>query len=100
MNKTQAHITGSVISSNSAEAQFLHKKSRFGEKVGDKIQYTLSEAMFLLEKEKIEIFSGKKKLTEKELMNKLQKIDKRFQTRYPVFKNLREKGYKIGRAHV
>jgi len=98
MNQTQAHITGEIISSNAADAHALYKKSCFGEPVEDKIHYTLSEAMFLAEKNKIEIFSKNKKLTTQELMNKLRRIDKRFQVRYPVFKDLREKGYVVKTA--
>ena len=98
MNQIQAHITGEVISSNSTDAHALYKKSCFGEPVEDKIHYTLSEAMFLVEKKRIEIFSKNKKLTTQELMNKLRRIDKRFQVRYPVFKDLREKGYVVKTA--
>ena len=98
MNKIQAHITGEIISSNSADAHALYKKSCFGEPVGEKIQYTLSEAMFLLEKGKIEIFSRNKKSSKQELINKLRRLDKRFQIRYPIFKDLREKGYVVKTA--
>jgi tRNA-intron endonuclease len=98
MEKIQAHLIGETISSNSTTAYSLYKKSRFGEFVEEKIQYTFSEAMFLFEKEKIEIFAKKNKLTKKEFLNKLQKLDKRFQIRYPVFKNLRKKGYIVKTA--
>lgn len=93
MNKIQAHITGEIISSNNSEAHTLYKKSCFGEPVGEKIHYSLSEAMFLVEKDKIEIFSRSKKIPKKDLMNKFRRIDKRIQLKYAVFKDLREKGY-------
>ena len=92
MQKIQAHIIGEIISSNSAEAHSLHKKSYFGERVGEKIQYSFSEALFLVEKKKMEIFSRGKKILEKELMKKFQRFDKKIQVKYPVFKNLRQKG--------
>ncbi len=98
MNKIPVQIVGEIISSNSADAHALYKKSCFGEPVGEKIQYTLSEAMFLLEKGKIEVFSRNKKLSKEDLRNKLQRLDKRFQIRYPVFKDLREKGYVVKTA--
>jgi tRNA-intron endonuclease, archaea type len=98
MNIFKAQITREIISSNSTEARSLHKKNFFGELIGEKIQYTLPEAMFLLEKNKIEIFSGNKKLTKEELFNKLKRLDKRFHIRYMVFKNLREKGYIVKTA--
>ena len=93
MKKIQAHLTGQIISSNSSEAKFLYKKSNFGEIVGEKIHYSLSETLFLVEKSKMEIYSRSKKISTRELLNKFRRIDKRIQIKYPVFKNLREKGY-------
>jgi len=98
MKKIQAHITGEIISSNSAEAHSLYKKSGFGEPVQDKIQYSLSEAIFLVEKSKLEIYSRNKKLSKPELFKKLKRIDKKIQIKYPVYKDLREKGYIVKTA--
>jgi tRNA-intron endonuclease len=98
MKKIQAHITGQIISSNTSEAKFLYKKSNFGESVGEKINYSLPEALFLVETKRMEILSKSKKLSSKELLNKFQRIDKRIQIKYPVFKNLREKGYVVKTA--
>ncbi len=98
MEKIQAHIIGQIVSSNTSEAHNLCKKSCFGERIGEKIQYTLSEALFLVEKNKIEIYSRNKKIEKKELLNKFKRIDKRIQLKYPVFKNLREKGYIVKTA--
>jgi len=47
MDKIQAHLSQQTISSNSPEAFSLQEKSSFGEKLGDKIQYSLSEAFSL-----------------------------------------------------
>jgi tRNA-intron endonuclease len=98
MQKIQSNILGEIVSSNSAEAYFLHKKSHFGEKVGETIQYSFSEALFLVEKKKMDIFSRNKKISEKELLRKFQKFDKKIQIKYPVFKDLRQKGYVIKTA--
>ncbi len=98
MEKIQAQIIGEIISSNSSEAHALYKKSCFGEPTNDKIQYSFSEAIFLIEKGKIEIISKSKKMQLKELIKKLQKIDKRIQIKYSVFKNLRERGYIVKTA--
>jgi len=98
MEKITAHLTGEIISSNSSDARSLYGKSCFGEPVGEKIQYSLSESMFLVEKNRMEIFSGKKKLAKQELTNKFRKIDKRFQIKYIVFCDLREKGYIVKTA--
>lgn len=98
MDKIQAHITGQIISSNTSEAHTLYKKSRFGESKAGKIQYSLSEVLFLVEKGKMEILSRNKKVPEKDLINKFRRIDKKIQIKYPVFKDLREKGYVIKTA--
>jgi len=93
MKKIQAYLVGRIINTNSAEAHSLYKKSCFGEPVGEKIQYSFSEALFLIEKGKMDIFVSQKKITKKELLKKLQRFDKKIQIKYPVFKNLRERGY-------
>ena len=98
MEKIQAHIIGEIVSSNTSEAYSLYKKSCFGEPVGEKIQYTLAEALFLVGKNKMEIFSRNKKISKKELMNKFRRIDKKIQIKYLVFKDLRERGYIVKTA--
>ncbi len=98
MEKIHAHILGSSISSNSQEAFSLYKKSHFGEPSGEKIQYSMPEALFLAEKGKLEVFQKNKKLPFKNLMKKAYSSDKRIQVKYPVFKNLRERGYIVKTA--
>lgn len=98
MEKIQAHIVGEIISSNTSEAHLLYKKSCFGEPIEEKIQYSLSEALFLVEKKKMEVFAKSKKISKNELMDKLRRIDKKIQIKYPVFKDLRERGYIIKTA--
>ena len=98
MEKIQAHVVGEIISSNTSEAYSLYKKSCFGEPVGEKIQYSLSEALFLVEKRKMEISVRSKKILKKELMDKFRRIDKKIQIKYSVFKDLRERGYIVKTA--
>ncbi|MEX0920766.1 MAG: tRNA-intron lyase [Candidatus Pacearchaeota archaeon] len=92
MKKIQAHLIGETIFSNSSEAFSLHKKSHFGEPSGEKVIYSLSEALFLIEENKLEVLSQKKILSFDELMRKSRRFDKKIQIKYPVFKNLRKKG--------
>jgi tRNA-intron endonuclease len=98
MDKIQAYLVGENISSNSAEAFSLYKKSSFGEPVGEKIQYSLPEALFLSEKGRMDIIHGRRKILLKDLIRKAQRIDKRIQIKYPVFRDLRERGYIIKTA--
>ena len=98
MERIKAHLVGEVVSSNDSEAHSLYKKSCFGEPKGEKILYTLSETLFLVEKEKIEVYSKNKKIQKKELLKKFQRIDNKINLKYLVFENLREKGYIVKTA--
>ena len=91
-------MLGNIIQSNQPEAIQLCRKSSFGEQIEEKIQYTLSEAYFLVEKNKLSIISGNKELPKTDLIKKFQRIDKKFNIKYPVFKDLREKGYVVKTA--
>jgi tRNA-intron endonuclease, archaea type len=98
MSKILAYLLGEVVSTNEAEAFTLYKKSSFGQPTGQKIQYSLSEALYLVEKEKIKVMKNKKNLKFEELLSLFKKIDSRIQLKYPVFKDLRDKGYVVKTA--
>ena len=99
MTKIKATLISERVTSNSAEAQALHSSQKFGEKLDDKILYSLPEALFLIQNKKMEIFNHQDKpLTQKEILKKFERIDKRFKTKYLVFKDLREKGYVVKTA--
>lgn len=93
MEKIKAVLLSEKVFSNSKEAFNLFDSQRFGEKIGEKIYYTLQETLFLVDTKKLEIFDTKdKKILEKDLLKKFEKIDKKFKIKYFVFKDLREKG--------
>lgn len=97
--KIKATLISEKITSNTPEAQNLFATSRFGEKIGEKIFYSLSEALYLIQDKKMEILNHQdKKLTQKEILKKFEKIDKNFKTKYLVFKDLRKKGYIVKSA--
>ncbi len=98
MEKIQAYLIGNTVFSNSSEAYTLYEKSNFGEKSDGKIVYSLAEALFLVEKQKIQILSKNKSVSKDELFNKFKKIDKRISVKYPVFRDLRNKGYIVKTA--
>ena len=101
MNKVKTYITGQVISSNDSEAFSLYKKSFFGEIKEGKIYYSVLEAIFLLEKGKIDVYqfiNKKKKISKDELINRARKNDNKIFQKYIVFKDLREKGYIVKTA--
>lgn len=98
MEKIKAQITGEIISSNNPEAQTLCKKSSFGEQIGEKIQYSLSETIYLVEKGTLEVYSKNKIVPLRDLIAKFRRFDKKIQIKYPVFKDLREKGHIVKTA--
>ena len=98
MEKIQTYLVGEIVSSNSSEAHSLYKKSSFGEKNDEKIQYSFSETLFLVEKKKMKILSGKRELSKEELIKKFQKFDKKIQVKYSVFRDLRQRGYIVKTA--
>jgi len=93
MKKIQSYLQGKIVMSNDTEAFSLHKKSNFGEIVDNKIQYMLTETLYLVKKSQIEVLDGKMKpISFDTLLKKFKKIDNKIQIKYPVFKDLRDKG--------
>src|SRR3989344_5103626 len=93
-----AHLSSDRIHSTSPEAFALFEKSRFGEKANSRIEYSWFEALFLENKKQMDIYSNNKKLSFESLIKKARKHDKRIETKFSLFKNLREKGYVIKTA--
>ena len=98
MEKIKAYFVGGAVFSNASEAHALYKRSCFGEPIEEKIQYSLSETLFLVEKGKMEIFSRNKKILKEDLINMFRRVDKKIQIKYPIFKDLRERGYVVKTA--
>ncbi|MFH0808119.1 MAG: tRNA-intron lyase [archaeon] len=99
MQKITAILIGNQITSNSSEAHTIFKKSHFGEKLGQKILYSICEAFYLHEQNKMQILDFKNSpIPENILLKKFQNLDKTFTTKYPVFKDLREKSYIVKTA--
>jgi len=76
----------------------LYDKTRIGELKSGKFKYSLQEALYLLESNKLKVFSGKKELSAEEFIKKSRRIDKKFWIRYAVFKDLRSRGYIVKTA--
>jgi tRNA-intron endonuclease len=91
-------FAGEVVYSNKKPAFSLCNQSRFGEQKEGKVFYSFSEALYLLEKKKMEIKEGRKKLSFDKLMEKIKQIDTRIQTKYAVFKDIRQRGYIVKTA--
>lgn len=94
MEKIIATLLSEKITSNSKSAHDLFATQRFGEKMEEKILYFMSEALYLIQEGKMDLFDSKnKKMDKKEILKRFEKIDKKFKTKYLVFKDLRRNGY-------
>lgn len=93
-----AHITSEKIHSTSPEAFALYEKSRFGEKIKDKIEYSWVECLFLNQKNKLSLNYNNKEISFDSAIQKAKKSDKRIETKLTLFEDLRNKGYVVKTA--
>ena len=89
-----------VLAESSDETRELYDKSRFGSMQDDgKLQLSLLESLYLIEKGKICVVDGRGKEIEFEkFLKKAQKSEANFWIRYCVFKDMRNRGYIIKTA--
>jgi tRNA-intron endonuclease len=89
-----------VVTENSNDARELYNQSRYGSLTDDgKVQLSLIEGLYLLEKGKINILDGRNKDIESEkFLKKAKKAEPNFWVRYCVFKDIRNRGYIIKTA--
>jgi len=96
--KIKAVFNGEDISSNTKEAMSLHAQSRFGELKQGKIVYSICEALYLLEKNKIDVLFKRKKLKFEKLLQEAREKNKNIRTKYLVFKDMRNRGFIVKTA--
>lgn len=94
----KAQFSGERVYSNSMEAFALCEKSSFGEKKGGKVEYSIVEALFLLNENKLHLFSKDKMISADEFIKKVKKFDKKIENKILVFTDLRKKGYTVKTA--
>ena len=90
-----------VITESSDEAREFYNQSRFGIIAENgKLELSLLEALYLMEKSKIEVKAegGKKLLTFETYLKKAKENEPNFWIRYCVFKDMRNRGYIIKTA--
>jgi len=88
-----------AISELNNESRNLYDLSRFGEIKENKLQFSLVEALYLLEKKKIEVYESKdKKISYDQFIKKARKFEPNFWVRYCVYRDLRSRGYIVKTA--
>lgn len=87
-----------VIADDTNESRLLYDQSRFGELNEGKFHYSLVEALYLLEKGRMDVLEKKKKLKPHDFIKKARIPDPKFWIRYCVFKDMRSRGYIVKTA--
>ena len=94
VKKINAFLLGRVVTAeNKTEAKEIYSKSRFGEVKEGKIQYSLVEALYLIEKKKLAIKEDKKIIKKDDFIKRATKLEKDFWVKYVVFRDMRDRGY-------
>lgn len=89
-----------VITESSDDARELYNQSRFGNIAeSGKVELSLLEAFYLLEKGRVEVKNDSGKcITSENYLKKARKVEPNFWIRYCVFKDMRNRGYIIKTA--
>ena len=97
--KAEAELSNDkVIVFDQANASRIHSKGYLGNLINAKLELNFLETIYLIRKEKIDVFFKKKLLNEKDIIKKALKLDKNFNTKYVVFEKLKKQGFVIKTA--
>jgi len=90
----------SAIADSDDLTRELYDKTRYGEPIDNKkFQYSLVEALYLMERGKLRIVDAKEKeVSFDNFVKNARKIEPNFWIRYVVFKDLRKRGYIVKTA--
>ena len=89
-----------VLTEDCDAARELYNQSSYGKILEDgKLQLSLCEALYLMEKGKVRIYDKKnKELSFEDFLKKAKKVEPNFWIRYCIFKNMRNRGYIVKTA--
>ncbi len=93
-------VAGRILTENSDLARELYNHAQYGTITRSKqVHLSFLEALYLIEKEKVQLLDGKGKLfTEARLTKFANKQEEDFWVRYTVYRDLRERGYVVKTA--
>ncbi len=101
MERIKSWIEGKcAVTENSAQAKELNKESGYGAILPDgRLQLALHEAAHLLEREKIIVLDKEgKKISEEEILKIGRRKEQKFDERYAVYKDMRNRGFIVQTA--
>ena len=89
-----------VLTENTDAAREFYNQSRYGKLLPDgRVQLSLTESMYLIERGKLVLEGAKRKpITAEQFLKKASKLQKNFWVKYSVFKDIRDRGYIIKTA--
>ena len=99
--KIKSELAGdNVLTEVSDAARELYNQSRYGTLLDNgKVQLSLIEAFYLMEKGAIELYRSKsRKFDADSFLKKAKNLEPNFRVRYSVFKDIRNRGYIIKTA--
>ena len=98
--KIKASLSGErVVTEQSDAARELYDKSRYGKFADNKVQLSIIEALYLVEKGKLSVFDGRnREISYDSFLKKSKKKNPNFTIKYAVFKDIRDRGYIIKTA--
>src|SRR3989344_6689737 len=82
-----------LIAEDKNGAHNLYDQSRYGEVKDNKVQYSLVEGLYLLEKGRVDILDSKKKINFDNFIKKVVKKEANFWVRYVAYRDMRNRGY-------
>lgn len=86
-----SELSGNSVIVRDKKGIKLHEKSHYGNIIQEGLQLSLIEALYLAEKEKINIFKNGEKVSIEEMFQIIRRED--LLTKYLVFSDLRNRGY-------
>lgn len=87
-------VKDKVVISDESQANRLFNKGWFGAIKKEKLILSLAEALYLMEKNKLEVKSqANRKISIDSFLRRASKEEKRFPTRYAVYQDIRDRGY-------
>ncbi|MDP3727960.1 MAG: tRNA-intron lyase [bacterium] len=92
------YCDGKVLAEATNASRDFYEKSRYGEPFQKKFQYSLVEALYLVERGKMQVMQGKKELSFDQLLKIAGKAEANFFVRYATFKDMRNRGYIVKTA--
>jgi len=85
-----------LVAEGGEEAERLHTSSHYGEYVGGRLRLTMAEALYLLERGRVEVFDELgNRLSFEDLAKRATSKDPKAWLKYLVYSDLRRRGYVV-----